>query len=252
MCPSGCISSSGDGSPAFDSGRCIGCGHCAAACPAGAFSTGAAGGPACDPAAFLELCRARRSLRLFTDDPVDDDELARLLQVVGFSPTGVNACGLRVIAVRGGEVEDLLAGPLRKLMKALWVSGPLKAAAALARMRAGTEDFLRGGDPVYRRAPLVLLFMAPRRNPTWRADGIIAASLVMLNAQAMGLACFWNGIAEFAFRLVGRRRLPGARGFRLTAVLCIGHPAVATRPLPPRDWSLTDGSGKPLAAHRGG
>lgn len=240
VCPVSAVSPDREGRPVFDAGRCIACGHCAAFCPSGAFGLPEPEAvEPCGPESLLSLMRNRRSTRFFDAGGVTDAELERLLEPVGFSPTGVNACGLAVRAYRDREALALGAGIVRTA-RLLGRCGLLRILGALT----GTGPFLQreaaGEDLVFRNAPLVLFFYAPRRNPTSLSDGIIAATLVMTGAEAMGLGTFWNGVALALYPLMrGWRRSSGARrGMRLCAVLCAGRPAWRARPVPPRDWEL--------------
>jgi ferredoxin len=244
VCPSGAATGGRGRIPGFVQALCIGCAHCASVCPANAF--GLAGEPgepgeATSSEAFLELCRGRRSTRFFGSGAIPDADIAMLLKPVGYSPTGTNACGIRVIAVSGSDVRAFLFEPLRRRMNLLWKAGLLRALGAFTGRSGQIRKILGGEDLVFRDAPLVLFFFVPRRNATARSDCVIAASLVMLNAQAMGLGTLWNGIAERAYPLVGSWRFPGARGHVLGAVLCTGRPTKAFRPVPPRDWKFLQG-----------
>lgn len=247
-CVTGAASPGPSGRPVFDSSSCIGCGHCASTCPTDAFLVGTvfAAPPGTD--FLLGLASTRRSVRLFEDRDVPRETLGRLLEIAGYSPTGTNAQGLRIISVGGAaRVRSMLCAPLRKLVGALWRAGILRVAGLLSRRTAFVKRLASGEDLVFRGAPLVLFFMVPRRNPTWRSDGVIAATLVMMRAHEMGLGAFWNGVAEVLYPLAGRWRLPGTRGCRLAAVLCVGFPSMRYRPLPPRAWTLTDLSEQPYA-----
>lgn len=241
VCVTGAAAPGPGGRPVFDCSSCIGCGHCAAVCPVDAFRIGTAftGAPSTD--CLPGLASTRRSVRLFEDRDVPRETVMSLLETVGYSPTGTNAQGLRIAAVGGASrVRGMLSDPLRRLLRILWNTGVLRMAGFLSGRTALVKRLVSGEDLVFRGAPLVLFFMVPRRNPTWRSDGVIAATLVMMRAHEMGLGTFWNGAAEALYPLAGRWRLPGTRGCGLAAVLCAGYPAVRYRPLPPRAWTLID------------
>lgn len=240
-CVTGALAPGPGGRPVFDDSACIGCGHCAAVCPVDAFRVGTAFAQARGTDCLPWLASTRRSVRLFEARDIPPDTVASLLEIAGYSPTGTNAQGLRIVAVGGASrVRSMLYDPLWRLLRILRSTGILRLAGLLSGRTALLERLASGEDLVFRGAPLVLFFMVPRRNPTWRSDGVIAAALVMLRAHEMGLGSFWNGVAEALHPLAGRWRLPGARGFRLAAVLCVGYPAVRYRPLPPRAWTLVD------------
>ncbi len=211
---------------AFHAGSLLGC-------PAG-----------CGIDPLLELYSVRRSVRLFAPSEVTEAERAKMLSVVGYCPTGVNRCGIVVRAFGGAEARSLHEGA-RRVLRPLWKAGPLRLLGAVSGQQAALRRFIEGEDLVFRQAPLVLFFFTPRRNPTSADDGVIAASMVMTAACSMGFGSFWNGVARILYRITPSwRRLAGVpRGSRLCAVLCLGRPAFESRPLPPREWTLLDGSG---------
>jgi nitroreductase len=185
-----------------------------------------------DPDSLISLFRARRTpgSSFLTSRT---DRLSLLLAPVGLAPTGTNAQGILVAAIRGVDrIRALAADPLRRILKLLF---PL---AVLAGYRRQARNFLDGEDPVTRSAPCMLLFFVPRKNPTGAADGVIAAAMVSLQAEAMGLGCLWNGVVHMLFPLLPGLRRHRPRGFRLRAVLCVGEKALEPmHRVPDRDWN---------------
>jgi len=248
VCPSGAASGGAGVPPAFDLRRCISCGHCSAFCPVDAFHSGSLPGSsaACGIDPLLELYSGRRSVRVFAPVEVTEAERAKMLSVIGYCPTGVNRCGIVVRAFGGAEAGSLHES-VRRALRPFWKIGPLRLIGAVSGYGAVLRRFMKGEDLIFRQAPLVLFFFTPRRNPTSAEDGVIAASMVMTAACSMGFGSFWNGVARILYHITPSwRRLAGApRGSRLCAVLCLGRPAFESRPLPPREWTLLDGSGRP-------
>lgn len=211
---------------------CIGCGHCGAFCPVNAFGLENTVRPGASPEDLMALFRSRRSCRLFLPEPLAEEKLKLLLEPVGFAPTGTNSQGVTVIAVQGIEaIQDLVVKPVRRFISPF---------TGLAKHSAYSEyigDFKSGGDPLTHRAPCLLLFFVPRKNATPREDGVIAATMVSLNAEAIGLGCLWNGVVKALYPFLrGLRKLkPG--GTTLRAVLCVGERRLAPlREVPERDW----------------
>jgi ferredoxin len=211
---------------------CIGCGHCGAYCPVNAFGLENTVTHRASAEGLMALFRSRRSCRLFMPEPLPDERLKQLLGAVGFAPTGTNSQGVAVVVVRGVEsIQDLVVKPVRRFLR------PFAGVANHSAMREYFRYFMTGGDPVTRRAPCLLLFFVPRKNTTPREDGIIAATMVSLYAEAMGLGCLWNGVVKALYPfLTGLRKLkPG--GMALRAVLCVGERMLEPlREVPERDW----------------
>ena len=96
---------------------CIGCGHCWAVCPEDALafsedSSAAEPRPgtqsAVDPDALKLLLRERRSVRLFTEEPVLRSELDAILDAGRYSPTACNAQNVNYLVLpKRSKVDEL-------------------------------------------------------------------------------------------------------------------------------------------------
>ena len=240
VCPSAAVEMRG-GKPTFSPRLCIGCGHCGAYCPVNAFGLRPLDGieDPMDPMTFRRLMAKRVSVRKFSNKVPSDEEIDLLLSILDESPTGRNAQGLTVRVFRGAEVSSVLLEPLAGFLGALSATGIPQLAARLFGMGHHLRMITGGGDPVFRNAPVVLFFMAPRSSVTGRSDGVIAATAVMYHAVSMGMGTLWNGVAEKLYPFMGSWHSPAAAGYRLTAVLCLGYEA--QRPFsrtPERDYRI--------------
>lgn len=146
---------------------------------------------------FLDLVHARYSCRAFTDEPVTDDELAKLLEAVRFAPTAKNAQPVRVWVFRSDE--------------------------ALAKIRACTSCHFG--------APLLVLFGADagaegvfvRPSDGQNAalgDATIVAAHYMLEAKDLGLDTTWVGFFD-----TGKinEAFPQTVGYDLVGLFPTGH-----------------------------
>jgi nitroreductase len=61
------------------------------------------------PMELYDVMRSTPAVREFTDDPLPDDVLARILDNARFAPTGGNRQGVRVVVVRDEETRSALA-----------------------------------------------------------------------------------------------------------------------------------------------
>lgn len=117
----------------------------------------------------MELCDAMRStaaVREFTDDPLPDDVLERILDNARFAPTGGNRQGVRVIVLRDQDTRAALAdlgltaarrytaqlangeSPWNPLQPTSLDAATIEAAQVPAQMSAP-----------FREAPVVLMFL---------------------------------------------------------------------------------------------
>ena len=75
---------------------------------------------------LLEAMRTTFSCRDFTDEPVTDDQLHRILDAARFAPSGRNRPGAHVVVVRAREVRQRLGdlcGPTMRLYAAQGAAG---------------------------------------------------------------------------------------------------------------------------------
>jgi nitroreductase len=77
---------------------------------------------------LYDVMRTTPAVREFTDDPLPDDVLGRMLDNARFAPTGGNRQGIRVIVVRDRRAKDTLAD--------LALTGARRYAAQLAHGEA--------------------------------------------------------------------------------------------------------------------
>ena len=107
VCPLGIIdwSPGAEPTPAVGAeGACIRCGHCVAVCPTDSLSHRDMAVESCPPVRpewrlspeqGEHFLRARRSIRVYRDKPVERDALAQLIDVARYAPSGINSQGAR-------------------------------------------------------------------------------------------------------------------------------------------------------------
>ncbi len=115
----------------------------------------------------------RRSIRAYSDRPIEEDVLAKILNAGTFAPTGMNRQSPIIIAVTNKEMRDRLSRLNAAIM--------------------GTER-----DPFY-GAPVVLVVLANRAMPTYIYDGSLVMGNLMNAANAMGVGSCWIHRAKEMF-----------------------------------------------------
>lgn len=163
--------------------------------------------------ALLEVMRTTFSCRDFTDDPVTDDQLHRILDSARFAPSGGNRQGAHVVVVRDRAVRQRLGelcGPTMRLYEAQGAAGEtpfstvvestVDADAVLARTGDDTTDtatglFDRLGDvPVVLVVSVDLATVASMDKDLDRVGLVTGASVyplvwnILLAARTEGLA----------------------------------------------------------------
>ena len=115
---------------------------------------------------LAEAMRTTAAVREFTDDPLADDVLARILEVARFAPSGGNRQGARIVAVRDRATRARLAelnepAARRYLAQAKAGEGPwnpLTPPGPSAEQIAGTRVPRSFTEPVL-KAPVVLVVL---------------------------------------------------------------------------------------------
>jgi len=201
--------------------ECAKCGHCVAVCPVNAVSmSGYEDVPEeidqekkLDPDILLAKIKARRSMRYFTDQEVSDEDIEKIIDAGRFTPTARNLQGTSYIVLKDNinEYEQIAVTALRRLKK---VIKPF-----LGRYKdIEVEDsfFFKG-------APVAIVI---KSNDV--IDGALAASLMELMAQSLGLGVLYSGFFTEAVKIPGKlkRKLQIPRRDKIVTTLVIGHPAV--------------------------
>ena len=148
----------------------------------------------------FEAIPTRRSIRKYTDEPVSDEDLQRILAAAMAAPTARNTQCWRFVAIND-----------RALLEAIPAVHPYAGMAA--------------------RAPLAVLVCADARvafqpDGYWVEDASAAIQNMLLAARALNLGTVWCGVHPVPERVAGMRklfRLP--EEIRPLGLVVIGHPA---------------------------
>lgn len=186
-----------------------------------------------------EIIRERRSIRAYEEKPVPEQAIARILEAARWAPSALNHQPLRYIVVsernlirdlsmrtiaRAGRVIRWLP-VLRLFIKTL---RDVKLVAVMRERAASTS-----GDPIFYRAPLLVLAVADRKEYHAETDLGYAAENMLLEAKSMGLGSCVIGFAS----LLNMDRQAGKilgipRGSRILAGIVFGYPK--SHPAPPK------------------
>lgn len=115
----------------------------------------------------------RRSVRKYTDRPVEDEKLDKVLTAGLYAPTGMNNQAPILVAVRDKATRD-----------------------KLSRMNAAVMG--ASGDPFY-GAPCVIVVLSDPERMTWVEDGSLVLGNLMNAAHSLGLGSCWIHRAKECF-----------------------------------------------------
>lgn len=111
---------------------------------------------------FIELAQRRRSIRKYTDQPVEQSKIDMLLQAALMSPASKRCNPWEFVVVQDHAI--------------------------LAQM-AGCRTY---GSQMLEHSPLgIVICLDTSLTDTWQADGAIAAENILLEAEDLGLGACW-------------------------------------------------------------
>ena len=221
---------------------CIECGHCEVTCPAHALllnlrpdekeeiPNGAGDVSAVDIGYYL---KKRRSVRCFTNDPVEREEILQLLDIARYAPSGSNGQPVQWIVVLDPDDVKTVAALTIEWMKTLIdVAHPLNVYAPVL-IRA----WEKGHDVICRDAPHLLVAHIPENTPVAFADAIISLTHFDVAAPAFDIGTCWAGFVAMAAVSYEplRKELGIPVGRACAFAMLFGHPKYRTYGLPRRN-----------------
>ena len=169
-----------------------------------------------DPEILLAQIKSRRSMRHFTDQEIAPEDIEKIIEAGRFTPTAKNMQGISYVILKDNidEYERIAVSILRRIKR---IAYPF-----IGRYRHFqiTDNFF------FKGAPVAIVIKA---NDV--IDGALAASLIELMAQSLGLGVLYSGFFTYAARISGKlkRKLSLAPRDKIVTTLVLGHPDVVYR-----------------------
>ncbi|MFB6889670.1 malonic semialdehyde reductase [Kitasatospora sp. NPDC056327] len=138
-----------------------------------------------DAAAQDLLFREARTANTFTDEPVSDEQVQAIYELVKFGPTAMNQQPLRVVLVRSAEARERLVNHLGEGNKAKTTSAPLTAILAV------DNEFHEELPTVFPHFPGAKDYFAGDRDgrvASAAMNGALQAGYFIVGVRAAGLA----------------------------------------------------------------
>jgi nitroreductase len=175
------------------------------------------------------LFRAAHTANTFTDEPVSDEQVRAIYELVKWAPTSMNIQPLRVVLVRSPEARGRLVEHMSEGNKAKTAAAPLVA------VLAGDSDFHEHIPRIFpaRAAAKDQLADAPEARARMASfNGALQVGYFIVGVRAAGLAA--GPMGGFDAEGVAKEFFPGG-GHQVLAVVNIGRPGPdAWRPRNPR------------------
>ncbi len=201
---------------------CIACGHCAAVCPVGAVEHNLfpadkvhkidyAQMPS--PEQVMLLCKARRTNRAYSNEPVPQEYIDMILEAAHRAPTASNMQNVEytvitspekirqiqlfVIEVFGSMIKKLENPLLKPILKRVLGQSVYRYVPIFARMK---KDFEQGKDRILRGATSVIFIHTPKSSKFGDADANLAYQNGSLMAESLGVNQLYTGFVCNAIR----------------------------------------------------
>ncbi len=179
---------------------CLVCGHCVAICPPGALAHRRMSPAQCpplqkdwllSPERAGHFLRSRRSVRVYREQSVDRDTLAKLVEIASYAPTGHNSQTVNWLIISAPEDVQEMAGLVVDWMR--WIIQESPQLAREMHLERIVTAWEKGIDRICRSAPHVIVAHAAKDDRFAPNSCPIALSYLELAAPTLGLGTCWGG-----------------------------------------------------------
>ena len=180
---------------------------------------------------IMKIIKDRRSIRSYEERAVPDEAISRILDAARWAPSALNHQPLRYIVITERNLIENLSKRTKTCARRITRWLPLFRLFArelhdeLLVKRIRERAASTSGDPIFYRAPLLVLVLADKKAFQAYTDLGFAAQNMMLEATAMGLGSCAIGFATLLNmdREVGKL-LGVPAGHRILAGVIFGYP----------------------------
>jgi len=187
---------------------CINCGHCFAFCPSGAIRLSTMDVKDSMRLDYSKLpgagqvemfLKARRSIRVYKDQPVDKELIGKLLDIARYAPSGINRQPVNWAVVMGKEKVYDLGSLVSKWMEGILNSKPEMAESfSFDRL---VESWKERKDLICRGASCIVIAYGLKDDLMVPQSCTIAAAYLELAAFGLGLGACWAGYVNMAINM---------------------------------------------------
>ena len=184
---------------------CIKCGHCVAVCPPAAIAIPTMKPQECIPIRKRLLpsseqvehfLKSRRSIRVYKQERVPRDLLAKLIDIASYSASAHNWQPLCWLVIENPKEVKRFAGLVAEWMRVAIKEMPDVSDLLHFQKIVATWD--QGEDFITRGAPHLIIAHAPAADPSAPVDASIALTYLELAAYSLGLGACWSGYLQMA------------------------------------------------------
>jgi len=185
---------------------------------------------------MLETIATRRSIKKYTDAPVEDEKLRRIAEAALWAPSGQNLQPVRLWVLRDRELIERVERGIYAFGSTVKKLRPLlKLFRSDLRGEKAKKVFKSLRETLFNGAPVVMMVGADMRDSyTCRTDCILAAMNIQLAAYDLGLGSCYIGWAALVNRIAAlRRELKIPPHVEIVSAVVIGY-TDSTRKAPAR------------------
>lgn len=222
---------------------CIQCGHCVAVCPTYALSHAAMEADKCEslskellPAKeqTIHLLKARRSIRKYRKEPVLKEELAAIINIARFAPSGHNSQPVQWQVESDPDRIHRLCAMVADWMRSMLANDSEFIGRKVMENVVTAWD--SGEDYIVRGAPHIMIAHGPKANPLLPSAATIALTYLELAAFSYGLGACWAGYFNIAANMWGpmQSALELPAGNVAAGSMMVGYPRYSYHRIPKR------------------
>jgi nitroreductase/ferredoxin len=223
---------------------CLKCGHCVAVCPTSAFSLKWLSSDACpgirreldiSPEQAEQFLRSRRSIRVFKEEPIERNKLAKLIQIACYAPSAKNYQPWHWIVIENPKLVARLDTMIVEWMQSVINADP--AVAEILKLPRTVALWERGQYKTLRNAPHLFIVHVERSWAFGVEDTALALSYVELFARTLGLGATWSGYFYKAYHNYAplAEAVPIPENHKVVGAMMIGKPKFKYQRLPERN-----------------
>ena len=232
--------------------RCLGCGHCVDVCPTDSITHSLFSKEhihAIDyssmpsPEQMLALIRSRRSCRSLNSKAIPETVIEHLISAGKYAPTATNSRRVEFTVIANSDEIASLTGMIMSKLES--VSKKAKNPIYRATLKAFVGNlskylsfldelqgvYANGKDPIFYKAPLVIIIHTPNSNKWGSTDANLAYQNISLMAQSYGISQIYMGIFMKMLKFGLNKPITQKYGIQgnIQAVMALGYPLIQYR-----------------------
>ena len=212
-----------------------------------------------DADTVMEAIFNRRSIRKFTDEPVSEEDIRRIVEAGRWAPSGENSQGWRFIIIREKGIIDQL-GKISGNGSARRFTGEYVSKRLMDRFntlqdeekkKAAFQKLMSGDVSRFvSQAPVVIAVIVKKDVWDVQIDPAAAIENMLIMISALGLGACWviAPCTDIRDELEVNEILDIPRDFKVISIIPVGHMDRLPRPrprLPLKDITFRDQFGQP-------